>query len=232
MQAISFCFHIRLWSGTFCTLTFRATGAEFRLQPWTVPTTALQTRINLPEDLVSWQLGQKILLIDLLRLEEKALPDTNNLMGLLIRIERSRIPSEAVRWILQMDRRLNEMREFQLQKSAVSWLTRYFLPTRMPNITLEEFQSIHNIAMTIENNTIDWSIPYIEQGREQGLKEGEARAVQVMLQKLLTRKFGPLSSELIKQIESAEMDALEKLVEEILDIESMDEVRLFLNRSQ
>ena len=94
--------------------------------------------------------------------------------------------------------------------------------------------------MTIENNTIDWSIPYIEQGREQGreqgLKEGEAngerRAVQVMLKKLLARKFGPLSSDLISQIESAEMDSLEKLVEEILDIESIDEVRRFLNRSK
>jgi flagellar biosynthesis/type III secretory pathway protein FliH len=140
-----------------------------------------------------------------------------------------------------MDRRLFEMREFELQKSVVSWLTRSFLPTRMPNITTEEFQSIQNIAMTIENNTIDWSIPYIEQGREQGLeqgreqglKEGEAngerRAFQVMLKKQLARKFGPLSSDLISQIDSAEMDLLEKLVEEILDIESIDEVGRFLN---
>ena len=135
-----------------------------------------------------------------------------------------------------MDRRLFEMREFQLQKSVVSWLTRSFLPTRMPNITTEEFQTIQNIAMTIENNTIDWSIPFIEQGREQGLKEGEAngerRAVQVMLKRQLARKFGPLSFELISQIESAEMDSLEKLVEEILDIESIDEVERFLNHSK
>lgn len=86
--------------------------------------------------------------------------------------------------------------------------------------------------MTIENNTIDWSIPYIEQGREQGLKEGEARGFQVMLKKQLVRKFGPLSSELISQIESAEMDSLVKLAEEILDIESIDEVGSFLNRSK
>ena len=171
------------------------------LQPWTTPTQASQTRSAKPEDLISWQLDQKILLIDQLRLEETALPDTDNLVGLLIRIERSRSPSEAVRWILQMDRRLFEMREFQLQKSVVSWLTRSFLPTRMPNITTEEFQTIQNIAMTIENNTIDWSIPYIEQGREQGLKEGEAKAVQVMLKKQLARKFGSLSSELISKIE-------------------------------
>jgi hypothetical protein len=106
----------------------------------------------------------------------------------------------------------------------------------MPNITTEEFQTIQNIAMTIENNTIDWSIPFIEQGREQGLKEGEAngerRAVQVMLKRQLARKFGPLSFELISQIESAEMDSLEKLVEEILDIESIDEVERFLNHSK
>ncbi len=206
------------------------------LQRWTTPTKASQTRSAKPEDLISWQLDQKILLIDQLRLEEIALPNTNNLVGLLIRIERSRSPSEAVRWILQMDRRLFEMREFQLQKSVVSWLTRSFLPTRMPNITTEEFQSIQNIAMTIENNTIDWSIPFIEQGREQGLKEGEAngerRAVQVMLKKQLARKFGPLSSELISHIESADMVSLEKLVEEILDIESIDEVERFLNRSK
>ena len=105
------------------------------LQRWTTPTQARQTRSSKPEDLISWQLDQKILLIDQLRLEETALPDTDNLVGLLIRIERSRSPSEAVRWILQMDRRLFELREFELQKSVVSWLTRSFLPTRMPNIT-------------------------------------------------------------------------------------------------
>ena len=85
-----------------------------------------------------------ILLINKLRLEETALPNTDNLVGLLIRIERSRIPSEAVRWILQMDLKLNEMCEFQLQKSVASWLTRSFLPTRIPNITIEELQSIQN----------------------------------------------------------------------------------------
>jgi hypothetical protein len=211
------------------------------LQRWTSPTQTSQTRNNQPEALSAWQLDQKILLIDQLRLEETALPDTDNLVGLLIRIERSREPFEAVRWILQMDRRLFEMREFHLQKSMVSWLTRSFLPTRMPNITIDDFQSIQNIAMTIENNTIDWSIPYIEQGREQGreqgLKEGEAKgeargkrqALQAVLQKQLTRKFGPLSSELISHIEFAEMVMLEKLAEEILDIESIDAVERFLN---
>jgi hypothetical protein len=215
------------------------------LQRWTTPTQTHQTRINQPEALSSWQLDLKILLIDQLRIEETALPNTDNLVGLLIRIERSRIPSEAVRWILQMDRRLNEMHEFHLQKSVVSWLTRSFLPTRMPNITIEELQSIQNIAMTIENNTIDWSIPYIEQGREQGLeqglergraqglKEGEAAgkrwALEAMLKKQIKRKFRALSSELILKIESAEINSLEILVEEILDMESIDDVRRFLN---
>ena len=168
------------------------------LQRWTTPTQARQTRSHQPEDLISWQLDQKILLIDQLRLEETALPDTYNLVGLFIRIERSRAPSEAVEWILQMDRRL------------------------------------------FENNTIDWSIPCIEQGREQGreqgLKEGEAngerRAIQVMLKKLFVCKFGPLSSELISEIESAEMDSLEKLVEEILHIKSIHEVGRFLDSSK
>ena len=85
--------------------------------------------------------------------------------------------------------------------------------------------------MNIENNTIGWSSPYIGKRMKEREANGERRALQAMLQKLLNRKFGFLSSELISKIESAEMESLEKLVDGILDVESIDDVENFLNYS-
>lgn len=205
---------------------------------------SIQTLIERePIEIKGFQLKYKIRVIDQLHMPDDQIPDPDNLMGLLIRIERSNNIQSAVTWIRKLDSRLKEMREFQLQRSVVSWLTESFLPTRIPDISLRELQTIEEITMSMENNTMSWSSYYIAEGRKKGLKEGRKAGLKLgreegrkewatmMLSKQLSRRFGQLSSELVQHLESADLQILELLAEKLLEIQSLEEVIQTLDKS-
>jgi hypothetical protein len=177
---------------------------------------------------------------------EHLLPESSNFMGLLIRIERSRKPAEALDWINQMIVRLNEFKEFKFKQSVTAWLKKSFLPTRMPKLDLSELNTLEEIVMSIENNTLDWSVQYVEQGREEGRAEGRAEGLhqghqnglaegltkmKSMMHKLISRKFGPLPDRLKAKVESADLGALEDLADVILDLESLEDIERILNNA-
>jgi flagellar biosynthesis/type III secretory pathway protein FliH len=190
-----------------------------------------------------WQTQSEYFLIDQLHLPKHQLPSADNLAGLLIRIERSENPKEATLWLERLACRLKILGEENFQKSVISWLTHSFLPTRMPNIELQELLTIEQIIMSIENNTMDWSVQYIEQGREEGrvvgrkegltiglqegkqsgLHEGKVKLIKLVT-KLLTRKFGPLPSDLKLKIESTDNATLDRLADALLDLDSLKEL--------
>lgn len=197
---------------------------------------SIQTLIERePIEIKAFQLKYKIRVIDQLHMPDDQIPDPDNLMGLLIRIERSNNIQSAVTWIRNLDSRLKEMREFQLQRSVVSWLTESFLPTRIPDISLRELQTIEEITMSMENNTMSWTSYYIAEGRKKGLKEGRKEGrrewATMMLTKQLSRRFGQLSSELVQHLEQADLSILELLAERLLEVQSLDEVIQLLEKS-
>ncbi len=197
---------------------------------------SIQTLIERePIEIKGFQLKYKIRVIDQLHMPDDQIPDPDNLMGLLIRIERSNNIQSAVTWIRNLDSRLKEMREFQLQRSVVSWLTESFLPTRIPDISLRELQTIEEITMSMENNTMSWTSYYIAEGRKKGFKEGRKEGrrewATMMLTKQLSRRFGQLSSELVQHLEQADLSILELLAERLLEVQSLDEVIQLLEKS-
>jgi hypothetical protein len=81
--------------------------------------------------------------------------------------------------------------------------------------------------MSIDNNTMDWSVQYIEQGREEGrvagLEVGKEKLLKLISQ-LLTRKFGPLPYDLKTKLKGADISTLDNISEAILDLNSLSEL--------
>jgi flagellar biosynthesis/type III secretory pathway protein FliH len=142
-------------------------------------------------------------------------------------------PQEATQWLGRLALRLKELGEENFQKSVVSWLTHSFLPTRMPNIELQELHTIEQIIMSIDNNTMDWSVQYIEQGREEGRavgrEEGREEGQLTLILQLLTRKFGPLPSGLKTKLEASDGSTLNKLADAFLDLNSIEDLKSILD---
>ena len=60
----------------------------------------------------------------------------------------------------------------------------------------------------------------LEKGMEKGMEKGEARLLRILLQK----KFGPLSSFVEQQLQSANQEQLDRWGERILFVATIDEV--------
>jgi len=68
----------------------------------------------------------------------------------------------------------------------------------------------------------------LAKGRNEGIPQGEARAIL----RLLSRKFGSLSPELTQQITALPAESLDNLTDAILDMQELDDLIGWLSRAQ
>ena len=89
---------------------------------------------------------------------------------------------------------------------------------------LDNFTEVTNM---LKHNIEGWRQNYIGKGRQQGLEQGleqSRRKAVATLAQLLTKRFGDISIEQLRRIESASSDELEQWTLAILDVESVDQL--------
>jgi len=72
----------------------------------------------------------------------------------------------------------------------------------------------------LAERVVEWTKTWKEQGIEEGRKEGEI----VILERLLTRRFGPLPEPLQVRLHSATSEQLEHWADQILDAATIEDV--------
>ena len=74
--------------------------------------------------------------------------------------------------------------------------------------------------MTLAEKFDQWAEDYKREGRLEGRLEGET----LVLQRQLTRRFGPLPTEVIARISGAAVEEVDIWLDRVLDARSLDEV--------
>jgi len=69
----------------------------------------------------------------------------------------------------------------------------------------------------------DFAKQYIGVGRAEGRAEGELHGRAALLQRQLTRRFGPLPPEAAERLSAATIDELDAIGERLLSAQSLDE---------
>ena len=64
----------------------------------------------------------------------------------------------------------------------------------------------------------------LQEGLQAGRQEGRQEGLQLVLQKLLTKRFGPLSAEVMERIDSGSSEQINRWVDRVLDAASLEEV--------
>ena len=64
----------------------------------------------------------------------------------------------------------------------------------------------------------------LEKGLQEGLQAGRQEGLQLVLQKLLTKRFGPLSAEVMERIDSGSSEQTNGWVDRVLDAARLEEV--------
>ena len=87
----------------------------------------------------------------------------------------------------------------------------------MPGIDLSELSDLWGIKTMLAETVIEWTQQWKQQGLEQGLLEGELKSEANVLERQLTKRFGPLSDDTRARLKNATAGQLELWADRILD---------------
>jgi hypothetical protein len=88
-------------------------------------------------------------------------------------------------------------------------------------LVLPKVRDLTELKMTLEERFAQWAEDYKRQGHLEGLLEARLEGI---IRGLLTRRFGPLPTEVIARFATATLEDIENWADRLLDAQSLDEV--------
>ena len=166
------------------------------------------------------------LLIDENQYSEAALAGLKNLVAAIIRFEHP----ENERALLGLIDLLNDMLDGkpELKRTFAIWIRALLLRQSRHTLALPKVRDLKELKMTLAERFDQWAQKYEQKGFEQGIERGIERGIEkgeaLVLQKLLTKRFGTLPRELVIAISAASAAQIDVWVDRVLDAASLEEV--------
>jgi hypothetical protein len=170
-------------------------------------------------------------------LDEGALDESTpwalqNLVAALFRLEKSHGPQPLQAALSALIDWLDAPEQASLRRAFTVWVKRVLLPGRLPGVHLPEVGDLLEIKSMLAESVIEWTEEWkrqgiqegIRQGREKGWQEGRQEGEVILLERLLIKRFGPLSDDTRARLQSASHAQLEDWAERILDARRLSEV--------
>ncbi|MFZ4625017.1 MAG: Rpn family recombination-promoting nuclease/putative transposase [Rhodoferax sp.] len=155
----------------------------------------------------------KYLLLDEGAIDETSPLALRNLVAALFGMEKSRGADNADRIVGLLANWLDQPEQASLRRAFVVWIKRVFLPGRLPGVDLTKLVDLMEIKTMLAESVVEWTEQWKQQGLQQGLQQGEAK----VLERQLTKRFGPLSQETSQRLHTATAEQLELWADRILD---------------
>ncbi len=160
------------------------------------------------------------LLLDEGAIDESGPWALNNLVAALFRLEKSPAPGNIETIVGALIEWLKAPEQDSLRRAFTVWIKRVLLPGRLPGVNLPEVGNLLEIKTMLAESVIEWTEDWKQQGLQQGLQQGEA----ALLERLLIKRFGPLSETTRSRLENASLEQLEGWADRVLDAATLDEV--------
>ena len=194
---------------------------------WTAARDVEELIATVPGGLDRYRPRMRYLLIDEVRYADAELATMRNLAAALFRLEKSRSPEEirgAVRHLIEW---LKAPEQSSLRRAFTVMLGRVLLPRRAPGQPIPELNDLQEVdamlAETVQEWTKQWETQGWRKGLQEGRQEGRQEEAAAVLQRLLTRRFGPLPEWASDKVARADLPALENWTDRVLDARSLDE---------
>jgi predicted transposase YdaD len=168
----------------------------------------------------------KYLLLDEGAIDESGPWALKNLAAAIFRLEKSRGTASLAAAVGALVDWLGARDQAGIRRAFTVWIRRALLPARFPGINLPEMGDLLEIKTMLAESVMEWTQEWLQQGIQQGEAkgkvEGKAEEASLILQRLLARRFGPLSEETHRRLSAASLEQLETWVERIFDAASLD----------
>ncbi|QFY90667.1 hypothetical protein D5125_14995 [Magnetovirga frankeli] len=149
----------------------------------------------LPGGLARCRPSQKHWVIDEGQLARETTLPENNSFADLIRLEASPEP-EAMRQIFAiLSQRLQDPRYASLRRALVVWFNRVLIKRLVPGTQVPEVNDLQEINNMLAERVVQWTEQWKYEGLQQGLQQDLHQEAVNMLERPITRRFGPLRDE-------------------------------------
>jgi predicted transposase/invertase (TIGR01784 family) len=181
---------------------------------WTAPTTLTALLPQVPGLVADYLPQLDYLLIDENRYGEEELAAMRNLVAAIIRFEHP-ANDQALLGLIDL---LNDWLDGrpELKRTFALWIRALLLRRSKHTLVIPKVSDLTELKMTLAEKFDQWAEQYKKEGRQ----EGET----LLLQRQLTRRFGPLPSSVVARIGAASVPEIETWGDRVLDATSLDEV--------
>ncbi len=203
---------------------------------WTAARDVSELIENPSGSLQRYHPAQRYFLLEENALDAAALADAENTVTNIIRLETSAQPEDVRRAVSGLLQRLKGPDYANLRRAFVVWINRIVLRRLMPGQEIPEVNELQEIdtmlAERVEEWTEQWKQDGLQQGLQQGIQqgkiegklEGKLEGEASLIERQLTRRFGPPSAETQARLKTATLEQLEQWAENILDATTLEEV--------
>lgn len=170
---------------------------------WRMPRQVSDLTDPVPPELQRYQPQMRYLLLDEGELVNRGHLPTENLVSALFHLEHSRSVEETAQLLHTVLRLTDSEAGQELRRVFGAWARYVLLPRAAPaTATLPDTDDLQEITTMMTAHPYDWGYKWRQEGRQ----EGEA----LLLERLLSRKFGPLpdaTQQRIRQASTAQLEA-------------------------
>lgn len=177
---------------------------------WTAATDVAALIPKVPGLVAQFLPKMAYLLIDESQYTEADLADLKNLVAAVIRFEHPENEGALLRLLDLLNDWLDGNPE--LKRTFAIWIRAVLLRQSKHTLALPKVQDLKELKMTLAERFDLWAQQY------------EQRGEALVLQKLLTKRFGTLPAEVLGKISSASAEQIDTWVDRVLDAASLEEV--------
>lgn len=116
----------------------------------------------------------------------------------------------------------------ELKRTFAIWIRALLLSQSRHTLALPKVRDLKELKMTLAERLDQWAQKYeqigIERGIEKGIEQGIEKGEALVLQRLLTKRFGTLPGELVVTISTAPAAQIDVWVDRVIDAASLEEV--------
>lgn len=91
----------------------------------------------------------------------------------------------------------------------------------------ENYPEGKNVARSLADL---WKMEGVARGRKEGREEGKEEGMRTVIFQLLMKKFASLPAQVEKEIENADLDRLETIIENMFDYETIEDVKIDIKK--
>ena len=198
---------------------------------WTAPVSMAELVTTPPLGLEAYVPHCRYLLLDEGRYGADVLNPLHNLVAALFRLETQRsiddvciVVDALIEWLSEEDQR-------SMRRAFAIWIKR-LLRTELPDAVVDGINDLQEVRSMLAENIKSWFVEYEDKGRKEGevlgLQKGEIlgqqRGEALALQRLLSKRFGAISTELVDRIASASVTQIETWLDRVIDARELTDV--------